>query len=83
MTENSIATQLGHVSFMTMLLSKGADVTASDDSGSNAYHLACKLEATGCLVKLMKKAKGDVLNKLDNSGFTPLHYAIKNLFFIA
>ena len=75
-----IATQLGHVSFMTMLLSKGADVTASDDSGSNAYHLACKLEATGCLVKLMKKAKGDVLNKLDNSGFTPLHYAIKNKF---
>ena len=73
-----VATQLGHVSFMSMLLSSGADVTMYDDSGSNAYHLACKLEATGCLVKLMKKAKSDVLNKLDNSGFTPMHYAIRN-----
>ena len=75
-----VASQLGHVSFMTMLLNNGADVTMSDNSGSNAYHLACKLEATGCLVKLMKKAKGDVLNTLDNSGVTPLHYAIKNKF---
>ncbi|KAI6649683.1 Transcription factor inhibitor ECI-6 [Oopsacas minuta] len=75
-----VAAQLGHVSFMSMLLNHGADVTLFDNAGSNAYHLACKLEATGCLMKLMKKANQQVLNKLDKCGFSPIHYAIQNGF---
>ena len=73
-----VATQLGYLSFLGMLLSHGADVTHFDQAGSNAYHLACKLEAIGCLQKLLRKAKPGVLDTLDGRGFSPLHYAIQN-----
>ena len=75
-----VATQLGYVSFLSLLLRHGVDVTHFDKAGSNAYHLACKLEAIGCLQKLLKKAKPGVLDKLDCRGFSPIHYAIKNKF---
>ena len=75
-----VAVEHGHISFMSMLLSHNADVTHFDKTGTNAFHLACKLEATVCIQKLLRKVKPGVLDRIDRRGFTPLHYAIKNQF---
>ena len=66
-----MAIENGHVSAVTFLTERGADVTRTDECGYKALHYACinnsSPEVFSCLLE-----KGADINACLNNGMTPL-----------
>lgn len=65
-----------HLDVLRLLLEKGADPKAEDNSGITALHSACE----GGLAKIVEILieKDFYVNKPDRYGFSPLHYTARN-----
>uniref|UniRef100_UPI00358E91FB ankycorbin n=1 Tax=Myxine glutinosa TaxID=7769 RepID=UPI00358E91FB len=68
-----LAASLGKVDCLDVMLSHGADVTATDTSGQTPLHLAAKNKRTDCVHKLLQHKCP--VDKADHTGKTSLHYA--------
>eukprot|EP01104_Vermistella_antarctica_P001160 TRINITY_DN1121_c0_g1_i1.p1 TRINITY_DN1121_c0_g1~~TRINITY_DN1121_c0_g1_i1.p1 ORF type:complete len:694 (+),score=171.48 TRINITY_DN1121_c0_g1_i1:414-2495(+) len=67
------ATINGHLGCVSYLLSCGARVNATDESGRSALHDAASTGSTACLTLLI--ARGGLVSMHDDKDRTPLHYA--------
>lgn len=77
-----IATALGDVEIMTLLINYGADISLQDKNKCNPFHYApihdCKVIET-LLVPIEKGLDAyDIINAQNGSGMKPLHIAAKN-----
>ncbi|GHV10523.1 hypothetical protein FACS189491_00140 [Spirochaetia bacterium] len=81
------AAYVGQYNIIEYLMNKGAKADAKDDNEETAFHKIVKSGNSVCLDKFLQKMIGDKkyakflkgsINNADKSGFTPLHYAVKN-----
>lgn len=73
-----VATMYGHVTTVTALLARGADVTATDSGGRTALHYACALDTAAeaeVMAAMLLEAGSDV-NAADEEGQTALLWAV-------
>ena len=71
-----VGSYFGLGNIVQLLLKKGKDITAKDDAGATALHLAA-LGGHDTVVRLLLKKRAD-LRARDDNGLTALHHAIRN-----
>jgi ankyrin repeat protein len=72
-----IASRMGHMEIVSLLLQNGASLTSRTDSGNTALHLASEAGQMS-LVKYLAELQIDSLYSLNYENETPLHLAARN-----